>query len=124
MSKKYFDLPSRLERDFAEIDSKIVMNLYDTNKEYAELQQQLSDLQKKHSFIETIIEGEDEIHLSDAEHQILIQYFKLSRRLRDRTYRRHPGIQLWYQNKPCLFVPDQRCPYWLRNSYSVHLGCG
>ena len=65
MSKKYFDLPSRLERDFAEIDSKIVMNLYDTNKEYAEIQQQLSDLQKKYSFIENIIEGEGEIHLSD-----------------------------------------------------------
>ena len=77
MSKTYFDLPSRLERDFAEIDSKIVMNLYDTNKEYAELQQQLSDLQKKHSFIENIIEGVGEIHLSDDEHQILIQYFKL-----------------------------------------------
>lgn len=50
MSKKYFDLPSRLERDFAEIDSKIVMNLYDTNKEYSELQQRLSDLQKEHSY--------------------------------------------------------------------------
>ena len=83
MSKTYFDLPSRLERDFAEIDSKIVMNLYDTNKEYAEIQQQLSDLQKKHSFIENIIEGVGEIHLSDDEHQILIQYFKLLNKLND-----------------------------------------
>lgn len=83
MSKTYFDLPSRIERDFAEIDSKIVMNLYDTNQEYAKLQQQISDLQENYSFIENIIEGDDEIHLSNDEHQILIQYFKLRNKLND-----------------------------------------
>ena len=79
----YFDLPSRLERDFAEIDSKIVMNLYDTNNEYAQLQQQISDLTKKYPFIENVIEGEGEIHISNDEHEVLVQYFKLNRKLSD-----------------------------------------
>ena len=83
VSKTYFDLPSRLERDFAEIDSKIVMNLYDTNNEYAQLQQQISDLTKKYPFIENVIEGEGEIHISNDEHEVLIQYFKLNRKLSD-----------------------------------------
>ena len=83
MSKTYFDLPSRLERDFAESDSKIVMNLYDTNNEYAQLQQQISDLTKKYPFIENVIEGEGEIHISNDEHEVLVQYFKLNRKLSD-----------------------------------------
>ena len=83
VSKTYFDLPSRLEKDFAEIDSKIVMNLYDTNNEYAQLQQQISDLTTKYPFIENVIAGEGEIHISNDEHEVLVQYFKLNRKLSD-----------------------------------------
>ena len=33
MSDSYFDLPSRIEDDFAEIDSDIVMDLQNTNED-------------------------------------------------------------------------------------------
>ena len=64
MSNTYFDLPSRLEDDFPKIDSDIVMNLCDTNKEYAEMFQQVSELNQKYPFIEKLIEGSGEVHLT------------------------------------------------------------
>ena len=42
MRDTYLDLPTRIEDGFAEIDSKIVIDLRDTNEEYATLQQQIS----------------------------------------------------------------------------------
>ena len=35
MSDNYFDLPSRIEDAFAEIDSDIVMDLLNTDEDYA-----------------------------------------------------------------------------------------
>lgn len=83
MSKTYFDLPSRIEDGFAEIDSAIVMNLHDTNEEYAKLQHQVSELKRQHPFIEETLEGNGEILLTDAEHMILIQYFRITRKMED-----------------------------------------
>ena len=40
MSDTYFDLPSRLEDSFPEIDSDIVTDLRKTSEEYDEIQQQ------------------------------------------------------------------------------------
>ena len=47
MSDTYFDLPSRLEDSFPEIDSDIVTDLRKNNEEYAEIQQQISELKKQ-----------------------------------------------------------------------------
>ena len=47
MSDTYFDLPSRLEDSFPEIDSDIVTDLRKTSEEYANIQQQISDLKKR-----------------------------------------------------------------------------
>lgn len=81
VSKAYFDLPSRLEDGFSEIDSDIVMNLHDTNEEYADMMQQISDLKKQHPFIDKVMEGAGEIHLTDEEHAVLIRYFNLTRKM-------------------------------------------
>ena len=83
MSNTYFDLPSRLEDDFPRIDSDIVMNLSDTNKEYADMFQQVSELNQKYPLIEKLIEGSGEIHLSADEHDALVRYFSLVRRMED-----------------------------------------
>ena len=83
MSNTYFDLPSRLEDDFPKIDSDIVMNLSDTNKEYADMFQQVSELNQKYPFIEKLIEGSGEIHLTADEHEALVRYFSLVRRMED-----------------------------------------
>ena len=81
MSNTYFDLPSRLEDNFPKIDSDIVMNLCDTNKEYADMFQQVSELNQKYPFIEKVIEGNDEVHLTTDEHETLVRYFRLVRRM-------------------------------------------
>lgn len=83
MSNTYFDLPSRLEDDFPKIDSDIVMNLSDTNKEYADMFQQVSELNQKYPLIEKLIEGNGEIHLTSDEHEALVRYFSLVRRMED-----------------------------------------
>lgn len=83
MSNTYFDLPSRMENDFPRIDSDIVMNLCDTNEEYIEMFQQVSDLNQKYPFIEKLIEGSGEVHLSANEHEVLVRYFSLVRRMED-----------------------------------------
>lgn len=83
MSNPYYDLPSRIEGSFAEIDSNIMIDLRDTNEEYASLQGQLSDLKQKYRFIDKIMEGDGEIHLTAEEHAVLIQYFHLYRKMDD-----------------------------------------
>lgn len=81
MSNTYFDLPSRLEDDFPRIDSDIVMNLCDTNEEYAGLFQQVSDLNQKYPFIDKLIDGSGEVHLTEDEHDAFVRYLSLVRRM-------------------------------------------
>lgn len=83
MSEIYFDLPSRLEEAFPEIDSDIVTNLYDTNETYAKLKQQISDLKKKHPFIMDLMEGKGEVNLTAEEHEAFVQCLRLYRKADD-----------------------------------------
>lgn len=83
MNNIYFDLPKRLEKMFAEIDNDIVTDLRKTNKEYAELQQQLSDLKKAHLFIMQVMEGTCKIYLTAEEHTVFLQYLGLVQKLDD-----------------------------------------
>ena len=64
MSDTYFDLPSRLEDSFPEIDSDIVTDLRKTSEEYADIQQQISDLKKQFPCIMKVMEDKGEIHLT------------------------------------------------------------
>ena len=68
MSDTYFDLPSRLEDSFPEIDSDIVTDLRKNNEEYAEIQQQISELKKQFPCIMNVMEEKGEIHLTAEEH--------------------------------------------------------
>lgn len=60
MSDTYFDLPSRLEDSFPEIDSDIVTDLRKNNEEYAEIQQQISELKKQFPCIMNVMEEKGE----------------------------------------------------------------
>ena len=77
MSKAFFDLPSRIEDGFAEIDSDIMIDLRDTNEEYAILQKQLSELKQQHPFIDKIMEGDGAINLTADEHDVFLRYLHL-----------------------------------------------
>ena len=83
MSDTYFDLPSRLEDSFPEIDSDIVTDLRKTSEEYDEIQQQISDLKKRFPCIMKVMEDKGEIHPTSEEHAAFVQCLRLSRKLDD-----------------------------------------
>ena len=83
MSDTYFDLPSRLEDSFPEIDSDIVTDLRKTSEGYADIQQQISDLKQQHPFIMKVLEGTGEIRLTAEEHAAFVQCLRLSLQLDD-----------------------------------------
>ena len=45
--------------------------------------QQVSELNQKYPLIEKLIEGSGEIHLTADEHEALVRYFSLVRRMED-----------------------------------------
>lgn len=83
MSDTYFDLPSRMEDSFPEIDSDIVTDLRENNEEYAEIHQQISELKRQFPCIAQIMDGQDELHLNEEEHTAFSKYLRLSRKLED-----------------------------------------
>lgn len=85
MSDTYFDLPSRLEDSFPEIDSDIVTDLRKNNEEYAEIQQQISELKKQFPCIMNVMEEKGEIHLTAEEHAAFVQCLRLQRKLDDKV---------------------------------------
>ena len=83
MSDTYFDLSSRLEDSFSEIDSDIVTDLRKTSEEYADIQQQISDLKKRFPCIMKVMEDKGEIQLTTEEHAAFVQCLRLLRKLDD-----------------------------------------
>ena len=77
MSDTYFDLPSRLEDAFSDIESDIIMDLQSNNAEYAALHDRMSELKQRYPFIEKVLTGSGEVHLTDEEHAPLVEYLRL-----------------------------------------------
>lgn len=83
MSDTYFDLPSRMEDSFPEIDSDIVTDLRENNEKYAEIHQQIAELKRQFPCIAQIMDSQDELHLTAEEHTAFSKYLRLSRKLDD-----------------------------------------
>lgn len=83
MSETYFDLPSRLEDAFSDIESDIIMDLRNNNEEYATLHDKISEMKQQHSFIDKVMNGSGEIHLTDEEHKAFAEYLHLLFKLAD-----------------------------------------
>ena len=83
MSDNYYDLPRRIEENFLEIESDIVVDMKANNSEYAELCGRLTAMQTDNPFIPALIEGEAAISLSAEEHKILSEYFNLQTKISD-----------------------------------------
>ena len=75
MSDSYFDLPSRIEDAFAEIDSDIVMDLLNTDEDYAELSDRMDKLKTQYPVIE--------IRMTAEEHRAYVDYLNLARQMED-----------------------------------------
>ena len=77
MSDTYFDLPSRLEDAFSDIESDIIMDLQDNNEEYTALHNKMSEMKQQHPFIDKVMNGSGEIHLTEEEHAMFAEYLNL-----------------------------------------------
>ena len=88
MSDSYFDLPSRIEDDFAEIDSDIMMDLLNTDEDYAELSDRMDKLKTQYLVIDKMNEDSGEISMTAEEHQAYVDYLNLARQVED-TERQH-----------------------------------
>ena len=105
MSDTYFDLPSRLEDSFPEIDSDIVTDLRKNNEEYAEIQQQISELKKQFPCIMNVMEEKGEIHLTAEEHAAFVQCLRLQRKLDDMK-----RLQLYFRGQSNLILAARNNP--------------
>ena len=83
MSDSYFDLPSRIEDAFAEIDSDIVMDLLNTDEDYAALSDRMDKLKTQYPVIEKVNEGSGEIRMTSEEHRAYVDYLNLARQMED-----------------------------------------
>lgn len=77
MSDTYFDLASRLEDTFSEIENDILADFKSNNKEYAKLKNRISEMKQQHPFIASVLDGSGEIHLTAEEHKVLAEYLHL-----------------------------------------------
>ena len=83
VSDSYFDLPSCIEDAFAEIDSDIVMDLLNTDEDYAELSDRMDQLRAQCPVIDRLGEDDGEIHMTAEEHRAYVDYLNLARQMED-----------------------------------------
>lgn len=83
MSDSYFDLPSRIEDYFAEIDSDIVMDLLNADEDYAALSGRMDKLKTQYPVIDKMNEGNGEIRITADEHRAYVAYLSLVRQMED-----------------------------------------
>ena len=83
MSDTYFDLPSRLEDSFPEIDSDIVIDLLNTDEDYAGLSDRMDKLKTQYPVIDKMNEDSGEIRMTAEEHRAYVNYLNLVRQMED-----------------------------------------
>lgn len=76
MNDTYMDLAARLEDSFPDIENEIIVDLRENNEDYAALRSGISDIENKHSFIEQVLHGSGEVHLTAEEHKVLTEYLR------------------------------------------------
>lgn len=99
MSETYFDLPSRLEDAFSDIEGGIIMDMRDNNEEYAALHDKMSEMKQQHPFIDKVMNGSGEIRLTEEEHAALAEYLHLLFKLADKE-----RLQIYFQGHADAFA--------------------
>lgn len=77
MNETYFDLASRLEESFHEIENDALTDLAEIDEEYAKLQAQISRLKRQNQFIGELIDGSFEGSLSEQQSVALVKFIEL-----------------------------------------------
>ena len=69
-------LLAQLEERFLEMDSDITVALPERDEKYAALRARLSELERQHPFIESVLDGEGAVHLTAEEHAGLVEFVR------------------------------------------------
>ena len=114
MSGNYFDLPSRIEDAFAEIDSDIVMDLLNTDEDYAGLSDRMDKLKTQYPVIDKMNEDSGEIRMTSEEHRAYVDYLNLVRQMEDMErqhiyFRGHTDAVAYLKKIKALYVRRKRC---------------
>ena len=83
MNNTYYDLASRLEDSFHEIENDVLIELGESSSDYVDLQKQLFQIKEKNPFINALIEGNYEQELSSAQCVALGKFIDLYMRLEE-----------------------------------------
>ena len=83
MNDTYYDLASRLEDTFHEIENDALIELRESNADYVELQKQLFQIKGENPFINALIEGDYEQELSSAQCSALGKFIDMYMRLEE-----------------------------------------
>jgi hypothetical protein len=73
----FFNLVERIEESFLEIDSDICADLRENDSDYAEMWQEIINVQNDFPIILTITDGEGAVTMSAEEHEAFIRYLQL-----------------------------------------------
>ena len=114
MSDNYFDLPSRIEDAFAEIDSDIVMDLLNTDEDYAAFSDRMDKLKTQYPVIDKMNEDSGEIRMTAEEHRAYVDYLNLARQMEDMErqhiyFRGHTDAVAYLKKIKALYVRRKRC---------------
>ena len=63
MDSNYMPLPERISKQFSEVDSDIVMDLWKNSPPYKALKQQMEEMKKQNPFIMQLLEGQGAVCL-------------------------------------------------------------
>ena len=73
-SDSYLDLAQRIEEGFPEIENDIIMDLQESDEDYASLCRKISEFKAAHPIISKIVEGSGDITLTSEEHIAVVEY--------------------------------------------------
>jgi len=77
MNDTYFDLASRLDESFHEIENDALSDFADNNEEYSKLQAQISRLKLQNPFIGELIDGSFKGQLTEQQSAALVTFIGL-----------------------------------------------
>ena len=83
MNDTYYDLASRLENTFHEIENDALIELGENNADYVELQKRLFQIKGENPFINALIEGDYKQELSSAQCAALGKFIDLYMRMEE-----------------------------------------
>lgn len=83
-NEMFTDLPRRIEEGFPEMENEMLMELRRKDDEYAQIHKHFYGLQEQHPFILEVMEGKGNASLTEDEHDILLEYLDLYRKMDER----------------------------------------